>query len=244
MVAHIELTISAKREKAMTRLTWVFLVMGMAAGLWGCATSEPAKVAAPVEEQPTFFYVGDMELSLKSAPDPASSDAGQLSLNDRVQQLKRQGSWFLVRSDDGRQGWANDRDLKLRPVTDLYVRRWGVHLRGEPQEGGKRLGRLRANDPVTLVDKNSQGWAKVTASRLKATGWVQFRDLSLSKVTIRRVRRAKPGEAASTPKETAEPAPAPATGPSLGPKPAEAAPPPAETAPAPRRAKPGMFEPL
>jgi uncharacterized protein YgiM (DUF1202 family) len=233
----------------MRRLTWVFLVMGMASGLWGCAASEPVKVAAPVEERPTFYYVGAMELSLKSAPDPASSDTGQLSLNDRVQQLKRQGSWFLVRSDDGRQGWANDRDLKLRPVTDLYVRRWGVRLRGAPQEGGKSLGRLRANDQVTLVDKDSQGWARVTASRLNATGWVQLKDLSLTKVAVRRVRRVKAGEAASATEETVEPgaAPpgeAPAPGPSLGPKPAEAAPPPGETAPAPRRAKPGMFEPL
>ena len=235
----------------MNGLRRLFLLIILAGGVWGCATAEPAARVEPAPvERATFFYVSAMELPLKSAPDPGSSTTATASLNDRVQQLERQGSWFQVRTADGRQGWANDRDLSLSPTTGLFVRRWGVSLRAEPQGGSKSLARLRANDQVTLQDKNPQGWAKITVARTGNTGWLELKDLSLSKVAVRRVTRPKSGAATSAPEEAAEPEvtapPAPAAPSLLGPKPATAAPPPAKPAPspAPRKAKPGMFEPL
>jgi uncharacterized protein YgiM (DUF1202 family) len=205
---------------------------------------------APVERA-TFFYVGAMELALKSSPDPGSSNTATINLNDRVQQLERRGSWFLVRSEDGRQGWANDRDLHLRPVADLYVRRGGLSLRAAPQGGSKSLTRVRTNDQVTLLEKNPQGWAKITVARTGDTGWLELKDLSLSKVAVRRVVRSKGGTAAPAEEEVAEPTAPPSETPPaapslLEPKAATAAPPPAKPAPAgePRKAKPGMFEPF
>jgi hypothetical protein len=227
----------------------------LALGVLGCATAEPVRVEAPVERA-TYFYVAEMELSLKSSPEETGSDTAKVALNDRVQQLERRGSWFLVRTDDGRQGWANERNLALRPVSDLFVRRWGVRLRAAPGDKGKGVAQLRQNDKVQLLEKDPQGWAKVTVARTGNTGWLELRDLSTAQVVVR-VRRAKPGEpekaapapgeapAAAEPPAEAAPAPEkPAAAPLLAPKPAEAAPPPAKTAPAPRKAKPGMFEPF
>lgn len=233
----------------MNGLTRLFILMSLVLGLWGCATAEPVKVETAPVERATFFYVGAMELPLKSTPEPGSSTTATVSLNERLQQLERRGSWFLVRSEDGRQGWANDRDLDLRPKTELFVRRWGVSLRSEPQGSSKSLARLRTNDQVTLQDKNPQGWAKITVARTGNTGWLELKDLSLSKVAVRRVIRSKSGTPAA--EETVEPEvstpQAPPAAPSvLGPKPATAAPPLVKPAPspAPRKAKPGMFEPL
>jgi SH3-like domain-containing protein len=232
----------------MARSAW--LLAALVLGVFGCAATEPVRVEAPVVERATFFYVAKVELSLKSAPEDAASDAATVALNDRVQQLERRGSWFLVRTDDGRQGWANDRDLGLRPVSELFVRRWGVRLRTAQGEKSKIVSRLRQNDRVQLVDKDPQGWAKVTVARTGETGWLEMRDLSTDQVVVR-VRRAKPGEAGPAAAEAAEmppeAAPAPETAapaPATPPKAAEAAPPPAKTAPATRRAKPGMFEPF
>ncbi|MEW6659902.1 MAG: hypothetical protein AB1424_14685 [Thermodesulfobacteriota bacterium] len=232
----------------MRKSAWLMAVLALV--VIGCATAEPVRVEAPVVERATYFYVAEMELSLKSAPEETGSDTAKAALNDRVQQLERRGSWFLVRADDGRQGWANDRNLSLRPVSDLFVRRWGTRLHAEPGEKSKTLVRLRQNDKVQLVEKDRQGWAKVTVARTGNSGWLELRDLSTTQVVVR-VRRTKPGEPAAAPSETAPspaeaaPAPeqaAPSTG--LGPKAAEAAPPPPKTAPAPRKAKPGMFEPF
>jgi uncharacterized protein YgiM (DUF1202 family) len=178
-----------------------------------------------------------MQLTLKSAPDPASSDAGQLSLNDRVERLQRQGSWFQVRSTDGRQGWANDRDLSLRPVSDLYARRWGLRLKASPSDAAKTLARLRTNDQVKVLETNNQGWARVTVARDQSTGWLPLKDLSLEKVAVRHYRRAK--TSAGKAGEEAPPAPA-----GLGPSQAEAAPPPAKKAPARPKTRPDMFEPF
>lgn len=236
----------------MNGLRRLFLLIILVGGVWGCATAEPVKVETAPVERATFFYVGAMELALKSAPDPGSSTTATVSLNERVQQLERQGSWFQVRAEDGRQGWANDRDLDLRPKTDLYVRRWGVSLKAEPQGSSKSLARLRANDQVSLQDKNPQGWAKITVARTGNTGWLELKDLSLSKVAVRRVTRPKSGAATPVAEEAVEPevttpAPPPAAPSLLGPKPATAAPPPAAKpapSPAPRQAKPGMFEPF
>jgi len=234
----------------MWKSAW--LMAALALVVIGCATPEPVRVEAPVVERATYFYVAKMELSLKSAPEETGGDTVKVALNDRVQQLERRGSWFLVRADDGRQGWANDRNLSLRPVSDLFVRQWGQRLHAEPAEKSKTIIRLRQNDQVQLVEKNPQGWAKVKVARTGDTGWLEFRNLSTDQVVVR-VRRTKAGapekaapEAAQPPAEPA-PAPAPektAPAPGLGPKAAEAAPPPPKTAPTPRKAKPGMFEPF
>jgi uncharacterized protein YgiM (DUF1202 family) len=230
----------------MNGLTRLLILMSFVLGLWGCATAEPVTVATAPVEQATYFYVGAMELPLKSAPEAGSSTAATVSLNERVQQMERKGGWFQVRTEDGRQGWANDRDLSLTPHKELYVRRWGVSLKSEPQGSSKSLGRLRANDQATLQDRNSQGWAKITVARTGKTGWLEFKNLSLTKVRVRRVTRPRKGtstaEEAVAPEEST-PAAAPSA---LGPKAAEAAPAPPKPAPsnAPRKAKPGMFEPF
>ncbi|MBU4231017.1 MAG: hypothetical protein KKD99_04480 [Proteobacteria bacterium] len=232
----------------MNGLTRLLILMSLVLGLWGCATAEPVKVETAPVERATFFYAGAMELPLKSTPEPGSSTAATVSLNERVQQLERRGGWFLVRADDGRQGWANDRDLGLSPKTELYVRRWGVSLKSEPQGSSKSLARLRANDQVTLQDKNPQGWAKITVARTGNTGWLELKNLSLSKVAVRRVTRPKSGtptaEEAVEPEASTPEAPAAPSG--LAPKAATAAPAPPKPAPstAPRKAKPGMFEPF
>ncbi len=237
----------------MWKSAW--LLGALALSFFGCATAEPVRVEAPVVERATYFYVAAMELSLKSSPEGTGGDAAKVGLNDRVQQVERRGSWFLVRTADGRQGWANDRDVSLRPVSDLFVRRWGARLQAAPGEKGKTVNRLRQNDRVQLVDKDPQGWAKVTVARTGDTGWLELGDLSTAQVVVR-TRRSKPGEPAAAPPATETPEPAatpaeaapapqqavPSSG--LGPKAAEAAPPPAKTTPGPRKAKPGMFEPF
>jgi uncharacterized protein YgiM (DUF1202 family) len=216
-------------------------------GLWGCATAETAKVVAPPVERPTYYYVRDMEVSLKSAPDPASSDTGKVTINERVKMVKRSAAWFLVQAKDGSQGWVNDRDLALEPVADFYVRRWG-RLRSAPQSGSKSIARIRVNDRVKLLETNPGGWARVTVDRTGDTGWVELDNLSTSKVVVRHYRRpskgaAKTGEAEEGPAAAGEtpPAPPPA-GAGLGPKPAEAAEPPAKKAPPKRKVRPEMFD--
>jgi len=232
----------------MWRSAWLLALATLALMVTGCATAEPVRVAAPVVERATYFYVAEMELELKSAPEETGSAAAKAALNDRVQQVERRGSWFLVRTGDGSQGWANDRNLSLRPVAELFVRRWGTRLHSEAGEKSKTIVRLRQNDKVQLVEKNPEGWAKVTVLRTGNTGWLELRDLSTTQIVVR-VRRSKPGEPAAKPGEATEipPAAAPVPeqttpAPILGPKPAEAAPPPA--APAKRKVKPGMFEPF
>lgn len=227
----------------MRRVSWLMLGLGLGLALWGCASGGGA-TPAPVTrvEQPVMYYVSAMQLTLKSAPDPASADAGQVSLNDRVERLERQGSWFKVRTADGREGWANDRDLSLRPVSDLYARRWGLSLKDSPSGAAKTVARLRTNDQVKVLETNNQGWARVTVARTRNTGWLEIKDLSPDKVVVRRYRKAK--TAAGKPDEEAaveEAPPAPAV---LGPGKAEAAPPPAKKAPGKPKTRPDMFEPF
>jgi uncharacterized protein YgiM (DUF1202 family) len=192
----------------------------------------------------TYYYVGVKEIKLKTQPDPAAADAATVKLNERVQSLKRQGGWFLVRTAGGQEGWANDRYLKLDPVSDFYVRRWGVRLRQAPEGRAKTVDRLRLNDQVKLLEQNDQGWARVTNSRSQKTGWLEMNDLSTDKTVVRR-RYKKPGQAEPATPETGAPPEEPPAAPAPGiltPAPAQAAPPP--KAPAPRKQRPELFEPF
>jgi hypothetical protein len=210
----------------------------------GCAGSESIP-PLPHLEIPVYYYVGALELNLKATPDAAGANGARVQLNERVQSLKRQGAWFLVRTAGGQEGWANDRDLSLEPVNQLYVRRWGVHLRQTPGDRAATVERLRINDQVKILEQNPHGWTQVTVARTGNTGWLKSPDLSLDRVSVPPpVKRRNP------------PAPAPAALPLLTPTPAEAAPPPPEAAPpppqaptpgprpAPGKARPEMFEPF
>ncbi|MFZ5451924.1 MAG: SH3 domain-containing protein [Thermodesulfobacteriota bacterium] len=209
----------------------------------GAPTPAPSPPAQAVE---TYYYLGTMELQLKSQPDPSSADVALVKLNERLQSLKRQGSWFLVRTAAGKEGWANERYLKLNPISDFYVRRWGLRLREAPQSRAKTVDRLRLNDQVKLLEQNNEGWARITNSRSQKTGWLEMQYLSTDKTVVRR-RYRKPGKAepgtpdAGEPPEEAEPA-APAPGGVLSPAPAQAAPPP--KAPTHRKQRPELFEPF
>jgi uncharacterized protein YgiM (DUF1202 family) len=222
---------------------WMVLSVVLVLGLWGCATGETARVAPPPVERPVYYYVGGMKVTLKSAPDPNSSDTGQVAINERVQMLKRSGSWFLVQAKNGSQGWVSEKYMALGPVADFYVRSWG-RLRSTPASGGKSVARLRVNDRVKLLETNAAGWARVTVDRLGKTGWIEMNNLSTSKVAVRRYRRPSKGAAKTEEGEAAGEAPpeveTPASG--IGPKPAEAAETPPKKAPPKRKVKPEMFD--
>ena len=225
------------------------LLAALFLALYGCAQPAPAPVPAP-REIVTYYYVGALEFNLKAAPDPGGADGAMVRLNDRVQSLERRGAWFLVRTANGQEGWANERDLKLDPINQLYVRRGGALLRQAPADQAGTLERLRVNDQVKLLEQSESGWVRVTVARTRNTGWLKSQDLSLDRVSVPRpAKRRRP------------PSPPPESLPGVTPSPAEAAPPPAEVAPppadtapppppapppgaAPRKAKPEMFEPF
>jgi uncharacterized protein YgiM (DUF1202 family) len=218
------------------RTLLAFLMLALA----GCAAPAPNPVSAPIPA-PIYYYVGARELTLKATPDSSGASGAQVRLNERVQSLERRGAWFLVRTAGGQEGWANDRDLKLEPVSRLYVRRWGVHLRQAPDDQAGSLERLQTNDQVKVLEQNDQGWTRVTVARTGNTGWVKSPDLSLDRVAVRRPE-----------KKRSQPTPAPVGLPMVTPTPAEAAPPPpAEIMPPPStpkppngKAKPDRFEPF
>jgi uncharacterized protein YgiM (DUF1202 family) len=229
--------------KKMSPLWFLVCCCFFGAASWGCGGAAPSPAPPPQQAVETFYYLGVKELHLKSQPDPSAADTTLVRLNDRLQSLKRQGSWFQVRTAGGQEGWANERYLKLHPVNDFYVRRWGVRLRQSPEARGKTVDRPRLNDQVKLLDQNDQGWARVTNSRSHKTGWLEMNDLSPEKTVVRR-RYHKPGQtgtAAPGPGAPSEEQPAPAPG-VLTPAPAQAAPPP--KAPAPRKQRPELFEPF
>jgi uncharacterized protein YgiM (DUF1202 family) len=225
---------------------WMLMVV---LGLWGCASGSAEHVAVPIEPIKVYFYVGTQDAHLKSSPDYGSADAGTLILNEQVEKVKRgEAGWFLVSTQDGRQGWINEKYLRINPVSEFFVRRWGVRLRNEPQEHGTIISKLRTNDQVKLIERTPQGWAKITVAKTQQIGWLKMADLSVEPVVIRPVRRkpaaaaqekaGKAGEAADL-----EPIEAPPSL-SLTPPPAEAAPPPVKKpSPAPK-ARPEMFEPF
>jgi hypothetical protein len=223
---------------------WVLFVV---LGLSGCASGSGSPAAAPPPEIKVYYYVGAVAGNLKSSPDSHSADAGALTLNERVEKIKLgPAGWFLVQTQDGRQGWINEKYLHIAPVSKFFVRRWGVRLRTQPQEDSKIVARLKANDQVKLLEQNAQGWAQVTVAGTGATGWLKLADLAGEPVALRPVRRrlpAKPakepaGEAVETEKVGAPP------GFSLTPPPAEAAPPPAKKPTPKPKASPEMFEPF
>jgi SH3-like domain-containing protein len=218
------------------RISLAFLLLGVG----GCAAPGPTVVSNPPPVQ-TYYYVGTKELTIKATPDPAGANGAKVRLNERVQSLERRGAWFLVRTAGGQEGWVNDRDLTLQPVSRLYVRRWGVRLREAPDDRAGTLERLQSNDQVKILEQNDQGWTQVTVARTGNTGWVKSSDLSLDRVAVRRPV-----------KKPSQPTPAPTGLPVVTPSPAEAAPPPAEIAPPPPatprpatgKAKPDRFEPF
>jgi len=241
---------------SFSRQLVILLILGL--GFCGCATSGGPTVAPPPTEYKSYFFVGAVEMPLKSNPEASAPDATRLTLNERVEMVEKgSAGWMLVRAADGRQGWANERDLKLSPISQLYVRRWGVRLKASPDAGSKSVARLRANDTVKLLDETPSQWAHISVDRTQANGYVELSNLSVDRVTIRyrkstRSTAAKPGQepakeeaeaAAEAEAEAAEEAPASTS--VIGPSPAQAAPPPAEKKPpAHRKAKPGMFDPF
>jgi uncharacterized protein YgiM (DUF1202 family) len=125
------------------------------------------------------------------------------------------------------------------------VRRWGVHLRTEPQEPSKLVTRLKTNDQVKLVEQTPQGWAKITVANTQQTGWLKIGDLSVEPVVVRPVRRRPaqpPKEPAGKTTET-KAGEEPASN-LLTPTPAEADPPPAKQPSRAPKANPEMFEPF
>ena len=234
----------------MTQLRFPIFCCVLGLVCWGCAAASSPPPSPPALQLKTFYYIGAMGVHLKGQPDAASPDTGTVKLNEKVQSLKRQGSWFQVRTASGQEGWANERDLKLNPVSDFYVRRWGVRLRQAPQGRAKTVERLRPNDQVKLLDQNDQGWARVTNTRSQKTGWLEMSDLATDRVVVHRRYRSKSGKKGTAspasgpaPAET-QPEPAsPPPGGILTPAPAQAAPPPAK-APAVRKQRPELFEPF
>jgi uncharacterized protein YgiM (DUF1202 family) len=201
-------------------------------------------------ERPVCYYVGGLNVTLKSAPDLNSSDTGRLTVNERVKMVKRSASWFLVQAPDGSQGWVSEKYLALRPVADFYVSRWG-HLWSAPESRSQSLTRLRVNDRVKLLETNPAGWARVTVERTGNTGWIEINQLSTSKVAVRRYRRPSKGaakigsaeEGPATPGESSPGDVTPASPSGPAPKAAEAAEtPPAKPAPAKPKARPEMFD--
>ena len=219
------------------RILLAFLLLGLA----GCAAPGAVSVSTP-PQAPTYYYVGARELTLKATPDPAGANGAQVRLNERVQSVERRGGWFLVRTAGGQEGWANDRDLSLEPVSRLYVRRWGVHLRQAPDDRAGSLQRLQTNDQVKVLEQNDQGWTRVTVARTGDSGWVKSADLALDRVAVRRPvkKRSQP-----TPAPAATPMATPSSAEAAPPPPAEIAPPPPSTPrPASGKAKPDRFEPF
>ncbi|HZE21381.1 MAG TPA: SH3 domain-containing protein [Desulfobaccales bacterium] len=227
---------------------WMALGLVLGLGLWGCATGGTTTVTeAPPVKQPVYYYVGGLNVNLKSTPDSHGKDTGRLTVNERVEMVKRSASWFLVQAPDGSQGWVSEQYLSLQPVTDFYVRRWG-RLRSAPESRSKSLARIRVNEQVKLLETNQSGWARVTVARTGKTGWIETDNLSTRKVAVRRYRRPSKGTAKTGSAEegaaTAGEAPASKVTPSgPGPKAAEAAEtPPAKPAPAKPKARPEMFD--
>ena len=197
------------------------MVIGMALylGLWGCAQIEVAKPPPPAPREiiPVYFYVGTGELNLKDGPDEESENKSLVRLNEKVQEIKKgTGGWFMVSTEDGRTGWASSRYLELKPVTNLYVAKTGACLRTAPDLNSQKVGQLRVNDQVKLLDPKPRSWVEVAAERTKDKGWLEVKYLSKEAVVFKQYRKkAKKGKETDKAKEgVAKEGPAPRRAPS------------------------------
>ena len=167
------------------------LSIALALTISSCATPEVAKPPPPAPRViRTYYYVGAVELSLKAQPGEHSADKAVVRLNEKVEKTETsKEGWFLVNTADGRSGWASSRYFKLRPVTDLFIAKWGLRLRRAPNAGSKSLGKLRKNDQVQILNPHPRDWVEIMVPRLGKKGWVEVKYLSTTKVATRHRRR-------------------------------------------------------
>jgi uncharacterized protein YgiM (DUF1202 family) len=189
------------------------VLMALALGLSGCAPVEVAKPTPPPPPPkviPTYYYVGAIELDLKAKPDEDSDDKTMVRLNEKVEKTETsKGGWFLVTTADGRSGWASSRYFELRPVTDLYISKWGLSLRSSPDSKSKAVCKLRKNDQVKILNPQPKNWVEVTVGRTKSKGWVEVKNLSRTLVVTRHRKRAKDKSAKEAGEEGEKAKPAP-----------------------------------
>ena len=165
----------------MFRYGSLALLMALALALSSCAEVEVAKPPPPTPRQtlPTYYYVGAIELDLKVSPDEDSDDKAIVRLNEKVEKMESgKGGWFLVTTADGRSGWASSRYFELKPVTELYVSKWGLSLRSAPDAKSKAVCKLQKNYKVNILDPRPQNWVEVMVERTKSKGWLEVKNLS------------------------------------------------------------------
>jgi uncharacterized protein YgiM (DUF1202 family) len=178
----------------MSRYGSLALLMALALAVSNCAQVEVAKPPppAPRPEIRTFYYVGAIELGLKAHPVEESADKAIVRLNEKVEKTESsKEGWFLVNTPDGRSGWASSRYFELRPITDLYISKWGLSLRSAPEAKSKAVCKLRKNDQVKILDPQPKNWVEVKVQRTKNRGWVEVKNLSRTLVATRHRRRSK-----------------------------------------------------
>ena len=178
----------------MFRYLSLALSLALALAVSHCAEVEVAKPPPPTPRKilPTYYYVGEVELDLKVNPDEDSDDKSVVRLNEKVEKTESsENGWFLVHTADGRSGWASSRYFELRPITDLFVAKWGVRLRSTPDAKGKTVCKLRKNDQVKILNPQAKNWVEVSVARTKDKGWVEVKNLSRTMVATRHRRRSK-----------------------------------------------------
>jgi uncharacterized protein YgiM (DUF1202 family) len=176
----------------MFRYGSLALLMALALAISSCATVEVAKPPPPAPRQkiPVYYYVGAIALDLKANPGEDSDDKAIVRLNEKVEKTETsKEGWFLVTTADGRSGWASSRYFELRPITNLYISKWGLSLRSAPDAKSKAVAKLRKNDQVKILDPRPQNWVEVTVERIKSQGWVEVKNLSRTLVATRHHRQ-------------------------------------------------------
>jgi uncharacterized protein YgiM (DUF1202 family) len=171
----------------MFRYYMVAIGIALSFGVYGCATIEVAKPPPPAPRQkiPTYYYVGVSELNLKETPDKGGKDKALVRLNEKVEKEEgASGGWFMVRTSDGRSGWASSKDLELKPVTNLYVSKKGICLRAAPDDKSKEVSKLQVNDLVKILDPRPQNWVEVSVERTKTKGWLEVKNLAKGPVPL------------------------------------------------------------
>ena len=196
----------------MLRSGIIALSMALAVALSGCAEVEVAKPPPPPPRKiiPVYYYVGAIELDLKARPGEDSADKATVRLNERVEKTESsQEGWFLVTTADGRSGWASSRYFELRPVTNLFIARWGLRLRSNPNASSQAVCKLRKNDQVKILDPQPRNWVKVTVNRNQKQGWVEVKNLSRTLVVTHHRRRAREKSSKEAEEEAPKKKPAP-----------------------------------